>query len=322
MALIVAHHFAVHSELLLESAPSFLNVAIAGFCVIGGKLAVNVFVIISGYFLINGRFKPEKVFSLWVQIFLYSSVIYVVFLSASVVQFDWKGLLAAFFPISSNAYWFMTCYLLTYLFSPFINKLIKSISQKQLLLLMLILFVFSSVTPYIFDFRPLSSMSWFIFAYITGAYIALYPKLFEKKWLFVPLFVGSYLLIALLKVFANVSLADMETPSCYICAVSMFVTFKYIKIKHSPVINLLSSATLGVYLIHDNNYIRPFLWKNTLRVADIFATNDFWWKAILIILLVYITCTVIEWARQGFFKALDAFVRYNIFDRGKGRFLR
>lgn len=41
-------------------------------CLIGGKLAVNLFVLISGYFLIESEFKFKKVLKLIIQVYCYS----------------------------------------------------------------------------------------------------------------------------------------------------------------------------------------------------------------------------------------------------------
>lgn len=321
MVLIVMHHLAVHGGVIVSGNSPFFNVAVLRFFELGGKLAVNAFVLISGYFLVKSKFKPEKLFSLIAQIFLYSTVIYLVFVSAGIIQFNLKEMLYAFFPCSTNAYWFMTCYVLMYALSPFLNVMLKHISQKQHIALIFVLFLLCTILPVAFKIRLLSATAWFIALYITAAYVALYPKFFEIKWIFILAFFVFYLLIVLLRIFANVYLTDMDHPVCYLCSIALFVVFKNIKIKHSPVINVISSATLGVYLIHDNNYVRPFLWREVLKIGEVFKTNDFWWKAILFVLVVYITCTVIEWTRQFLFKFFDKFVKYNIFDRNKGRFL-
>ena len=58
MVLIVAHHFACHSD--FSSTISSLNNAVIKTLIIGGRLGVNVYVLISGYFLINSKFKINR----------------------------------------------------------------------------------------------------------------------------------------------------------------------------------------------------------------------------------------------------------------------
>lgn len=58
MFLIVAHHFSVHST--FSNDISVVNLCLVRALRIGGKLAVNVYVLISGYFMISSKFKLKK----------------------------------------------------------------------------------------------------------------------------------------------------------------------------------------------------------------------------------------------------------------------
>lgn len=50
------------------TAPWFLDSVWNGFAIV----SVNVYVLISGYFLINSKFKPQKLIDILVQVFTYS----------------------------------------------------------------------------------------------------------------------------------------------------------------------------------------------------------------------------------------------------------
>lgn len=76
----------------------------------------------------------------------------------------------------------------------------------------------------------------------------------------------------------------------------MFLGFKKINIGYNRIINIISSAVFGVYLIHDNSYVRPFLWK-TIFNNSWFKSNIFIPYSIIVIALVFITCTAIELLR-------------------------
>lgn len=66
MLLIVAHHFAVHTNFQFPSSFTTINRAWIQFIVIGGKIGVNIFVLISGYFMVNTvTMKWNKVFKIW-----------------------------------------------------------------------------------------------------------------------------------------------------------------------------------------------------------------------------------------------------------------
>ena len=64
--------------------------------------------------------------------------------------------------------------------------------------------------------------------------------------------------------------------------------------KYSKVINIISSATFGVLLIHDNEYVREFLWIEVFKNASMIGSEYFIMYEIIVVLSVYIICTVIE----------------------------
>ena len=77
----------------------------------------------------------------------------------------------------------------------------------------------------------------------------------------------------------------------------MFLGFSKLKINQNRLINIISSATFGVYLIHDDIYIRPFLWKNIIKCASFFDSNLLIPYSLAVIAGVYVVCTLIELIR-------------------------
>ena len=86
----------------------------------------------------------------------------------------------------------------------------------------------------------------------------------------------------------------------------MLIGFNSLKIPHSKIINLLASATFGVYLIHDNNFVRPFLWHKVFMNASFQNSPYLIPYSIGVILLVYVVCTLIELTRSRIFKMLSS----------------
>ena len=112
-----------------------------------------------------------------------------------------------------------------------------------------------------------------------------------------PVFLISYLIIILSATIFNVSLWDLKNIVCIITSISLFCTFKNINFNNSKIINIISSATLGVYLIHDNNIIRPILWNKWLNIPMHSTLKTFPLFALCSILIVFIACTIIELIR-------------------------
>jgi len=76
-------------------------------------------------------------------------------------------------------------------------------------------------------------------------------------------------------------------------AISLVYTFarKNYKIK---IINYLANGTFGVYLIHDNPYIRPLLWNWLNNKSEPFMPNWSIPYALLCTITIFIICSIID----------------------------
>ena len=105
MIMIIAHHFAVHGGLEYSSNTT-LGAIYMWFLHSGGKIGVNIYFLISGYFLISEkRFKTEKIIKIWLQVFFYSVLFYGIMSIYKLTithnfSFSIRELLSALFPIS------------------------------------------------------------------------------------------------------------------------------------------------------------------------------------------------------------------------------
>lgn len=112
-------------------------------------VAVNCFVLISGYFLCDQVVKKRKLLSQWIQVEMYSVGIYLVLciIPKAEVAFSAKTLVRQMLPILTNQYWFFTCYILLMLLVPFLNKFINALSQAEFQKCLALLLVLFSVIP-------------------------------------------------------------------------------------------------------------------------------------------------------------------------------
>lgn len=79
MIMIVAHHFAVHSALDV-STMSYANNLWISFLRNGGKLGVNIFIMISGYFLISSKkYKSSNILKLYLKMLIYGLILFLVY---------------------------------------------------------------------------------------------------------------------------------------------------------------------------------------------------------------------------------------------------
>lgn len=146
-------------------------------------VAVNCFVLISGYFLCDQVVKKRKLLSQWIQVEMYSVGIYLVLciIPKADVAFSAKTLVRQMLPILTNQYWFFTCYILLMLLVPFLNKFINALSQAEFQKCLALLLVLFSVIPTInvfgdsFGINGGYSLLWFIVLYCIAAYVRRYP---------------------------------------------------------------------------------------------------------------------------------------------------
>ena len=83
-------------------------------------VAVNAFVLISGYFGIN--FKWQRLLKLDIQTIFYSVLLLAVSIVLGWHAFSLRKDLLLFFPILSKQYWFITCYAVLYFIAPLLNR--------------------------------------------------------------------------------------------------------------------------------------------------------------------------------------------------------
>jgi len=300
MIAIVASHLATHGGYYHVSPLS--NILIKTI-IIGGQLACNIFVLITGYFMINSKFKIKKLISLVCQVLFYSITIYLIMALAGRAPISYYTIKTILFPSLSGIYWFTTSYLILYILSPFINKLLHNCTQKEHKILLIILLFLSFGTRIFFQIDHFINTGWFITVYVFAAYIKLYPnKFFDSKLINIIIFVLSITSTILLNIFGIMQVFYLRNLHCFLSAYSCFNLFRTIHIKNNKFINILSSATLGVYLIHDNMHLRPWLWQTLLKCPTKALSNSFVLYAIFAIFAVYIACTIIELLRQQLFK--------------------
>lgn len=146
--------------------------------------SVDVFILITGYFMCESQMKTTRLFSLAKQVWVYSIIGLLIGIIVKCafpdidVQISKLSLLHTFTPIISGDYWFITSYFLLMLCVPFLNGVINNIDidrfQKILFAGIIIFSIVPSFLPWcdtnIFNNGGASPV-WFCILYLSGAYI-------------------------------------------------------------------------------------------------------------------------------------------------------
>lgn len=267
MIMIIVHHVIVHGYALEKNIKDFFHanktvypeLFINSFVIVG----VNTFIFISGYFGI--KFKLRNLISIIFQAFFYSICISLVFFLTSSTKIGLTDFVKSILPISGNVWWYLGVYLGLYFISPFLNKGVEFIDNRQLVLLLAGLLYLDCFSGFIF--RTVAGDGYTIFHFISIYLLARLLNKFNFKintpfyyfiGLGIFLFGGTLVLLALEKPQFAWRLFSYNNPILIISAIMLFYSFKELKIQ-SNAINVVSSAVFGIYLIHDHPLIRNII---------------------------------------------------------------
>lgn len=285
--------------------------------------AVNLFVLLTGYFQIKSTFKWKKVYKLWLQVFFYSLLFGILLSILGYYKLHIIDILHILFPIVSKSWWFISTYMILYILSPFFNKFLLNLNQKEykyLILIIVICVILNNIIPgsYFIDNYHGYNILWFLCIYTVGAYIRLY----DIKKVNTYLYLIVYLICSLITVLSRFILLNYlhkyinyfdggnylyayNSLTIFIGSVALFMFFKNIKIKpiFYKLVTTLSSTTFGVYLIHEHFMIRPLLWNDIIKI-DMYYNDHKYLFLVTSVLSIFIICSFIEYLRMLVFKKL------------------
>lgn len=314
MLLVISHHYVVNSGLtdLINDSPLSANSIFLLLFGAWGKTTINCFVLITGYFMCKSKITVEKFLKLLLELEFYKIVIYLIFNLTGYEHFSFSGMLSAILPLSSVKSNFSGCYLLFYLFIPFLNILIQNLNQKMHGRLILIcVFIYSILGTIPRVEVNMNYVSWFIILYLIAAYIRYYPneRLQNKRpcgvWLLCMIIISCLSIVgcAFYKPESGVYffyhfLFDSNKLFALITSISAFLFFKNISIKHNSIVNTLAASTYGVLLIHSNSdTMRAWLWSEVFKNCEMYHSKWLIIHAITSVIAIFLVCSLIDHIR-------------------------
>lgn len=317
---IIAHHFVVNSGLLDIMSPSLENTNDVFLWIWGmwGKIGINCFVLITGFFMCQSIFTWKKFLKLVCEIEFYKIIIYVIFLFSGKENISIERLFLILSPIIDLRADFTSGFLVMFLLIPFMNILIRNLSRLQhLTLIGLSLLFFTIWDQFPGVVIPMGYPIWFCVIYTIGAYLRLYPLqngflrlMLDSKYcagLMLLLSVGSVLAMLLLHQIGLTTwwphkwVVDCNAPLAVLTSIAFFNFFRRLNIKPNKWINMISASTFGVFLIHtSSDAMRSFLWGNVCKCTEWYYSPCLPLYAMLVLCGVYITCTFIDQFRMRY----------------------
>lgn len=243
-----------------------------------GMLGNAVFFICSAWFLLDGKtIDKKKWWFMLLEVWSVSIVILVITYILRAGNITSELIIKSLFPNTLSVSWYMTCYLLFYPIHPFLNAVIRRISQTDLLKIASLLFLINIGMNFVKpDLLYSTKLTIWIAIYFMVAYIKFYAKDFVSNTtvnlvlLFIALVghVGIILITNLLGLrigfFAD-KLFHWNTnsnPFLIVAAICLFNLARKIDWKNY-IVDHISKQSMLIYLIHENiilkNYYRPYL---------------------------------------------------------------
>lgn len=283
MCMIITLHFISYSNISDDvfsfSKIGLLNTILHSIC----NVAVNCYILISGYFCIKNKFKITKIYKLVIEVFVYSMIIYIIMILTNRINFRVKEFFFNFFPVLTRQYWFITSYLGVYIVSPFLRMFVNRINRFEHLSVIITGFLLFVLYYNLFffcdnlNFGGATGIVWFIYLYLCAMYIFKYYE--GKGW---KREVKNYIIIVVLALLSRfpfyilylitnkniflqgASIFDSVYNSIFpfVASISLFKVFLNISIeeKSTKIFNILSVSSWYIYILHENKYIREILW--------------------------------------------------------------
>ncbi len=339
MMMVVVLHYLGKGEILADlSGGEIGGVGLAAwlmeaFCIV----AVNVYMLISGYFLSTSSFKPTRLLSLYLQVWVYSAAVGLLAAATGIYpgeEFSIHYLLTLILPVTMGHYWFMTTYIFLYLLLPLFGMAVRNMTRGQMrTALFLLLFVFcilKSVLPARLETDGQGyDCLWYLCVFLTAAYIRRFGiSLLQRRGVCLCLYVLGCLgvfgeLMALRYLYLRTGSLEhiMKVPIEYnhilpfLAAVGLFGMFLRLPVPRGlgAAVNRIAPYTLGVYLLHENMGVR-YQWQKWLGAEGIGGAPELVIRTVAAVVCVFTAGILADMARaflvKGFHRLFLGFKPY------------
>ena len=319
MLLIILEHLAMFSESAESAALFDRTVYLAARSL--GCIAVNGFVLLSGYFGIHLRI--EKLIFLDLRTVFYSYAALAVSVVLGIYTFSPISGVKELFPVLCKTYWFITVYFVLCIISPFLNRFLASVGEKDLRRMLVVCgIVFYALATFCYAINADQivpdagyGIVNFVYLYCLGYYIRNhYDDRHGWKFYAAGCFVSQLAVFVSNSVMSKIlgfrfsSFNSYNTVFVLTGAVCLFLVFKNITVKQSSVINRISRKTLAVYMIHFLPHLREYIFKDLLDINRLSGTGLLL-AFVLLPVPIYLVCFAIDTAADLILMPIDRLVK-------------
>lgn len=295
MSMILCHHFLLHGLGGGKILPYNLYYWLDNF-VYGG---VNLFFMVSGYFLIKFSFRSLLKFIITISFFVLVNfaALWVVGNPPSLRYFIW----CMIFPISSSFYWFVKQYFLLMLIAPILNVGMNNLSRRDFTISILLFTFFlmymrvhfahmnfvNAILMYclghwlrVCDIRRYFKKGTLLLIYLSCCIAVIIMHLVSFRYRGMPFLQANY----------------YDTPLNVIGPIALFLFFSKLSFKNTFV-NQLASASFGCYLLQDGAFGFGWLYAFQRNFAEGYGYG---WQLVVMLIASFFTYWILSWILTKF----------------------
>lgn len=303
MILLVHANYAILGDVTIADfeinpIPSFARMIFEQICIV----AVNVFILISGWFGIKPSIKGAT--SLIFQVIFYAVIITALFaLFSGDYQFiTFKNVFPLYY-----MYWFVAAYLILYALSPILNAFSESATKTIFTSVLLSYFALEMFYGFITDlgvFQGGYSAMHFIGMYLLARYMKLHTTKLSNVNLWINM--GLYLLFTIMPVLVVfcgdtwiarvVNSVYYNSPFVILASVFLFLVFVRMNFQ-SNVVNWLAASSFAIYVIHSHPLIFPIYADVIQTIYQSVSVFGYIGLTIVLAIIIGVICVIIDQMR-------------------------
>lgn len=176
---IVAMFFIVSGHFIGQSGDVIYSLSINDFLLAflgsGARIAVNIFLIIGVWYMVDSKFSAERILKMYLQVLIYSVPITVAMFFVNRANVPMKDFARGFLPFWGRGLWFASAYITLMFMKPCLDKILTW-DKKQVGLFLVLLFIFVSFVCTLPDEQKsyVIDSIWFWIVYLFIGYIKKY----------------------------------------------------------------------------------------------------------------------------------------------------
>ena len=321
MFLVVAHHYVVNSGVmpLFVSGEHPINTCFLVVWGAWGKMAINVFVLITGYFMCVKELTAQRFSKIFIEYMFYTILLFWILAFCGYESVSPRRIANVCFDMFNNVdVYFTASFMWFYLGIPFYNRLIMSLTSKSFDLLLLGLLVMFIAPPTFFrNGAVFHHVFWYMTLYFVGAKIRLRPySWMTNRSNCILLLATSVCLVVVFTLLKTIGVtyslwrinalfivSESNRLFAFLVGVFMFLVFKNISVPYTKWINNVAGNMFGVLCIHAaSDGMRRFLWQDVCNVTAAYKESlvSLIFHAIVCAIGVMIVCCLFDRIRQRY----------------------